>query len=62
MYTSEGAADLLITNRLHPEEEIEPVTTPKGFTIESLNPSLLQGMVASFNKIITIKKNRYEFI
>jgi ABC-type Zn uptake system ZnuABC Zn-binding protein ZnuA len=43
MYTSEGAADLLITNGLHPEEEIDRVIT-------------------SFNKIINIKKNRYEFI
>lgn len=62
MYTSEGAADLLITNGLYPEEEIGRMTTPKGFVIEGLNSSLLQGMVASFNKIINIKKNRYEFI
>lgn len=33
MYTSEGAADLLITNGLHPEEEIDRMTTPKGFVI-----------------------------
>ena len=62
MYTSEGAADLLITNGLHPEEEIERVTPPKRLTIESLNSSLLPGIVASFNNIFSIKKNRYEYI
>jgi pyrroline-5-carboxylate reductase len=64
MYTSEGAADLLIKNGLHPEEEIDCVTTPKGCTIEGLNEmehkglssSLIQGMVASFNKINNIKE------
>ena len=66
MYTCEGAANLLITNGDHPEEEIDRVTTPKGCTIEGLNEmehkglssSLIQGMVASFNKISNIKKNQ----
>ncbi|WP_405575544.1 pyrroline-5-carboxylate reductase [Winogradskyella sp. Asnod2-B02-A] len=66
MYTSEGAANLLITNGHHPEEEIDRVTTPKGCTIEGLNEmehkglssSLIQGMVASFNKINNIKKEQ----
>ncbi|MGB6269241.1 MAG: pyrroline-5-carboxylate reductase [Olleya sp.] len=66
MYTSEGAANLLITNGDHPEEEIDRVTTPKGCTIEGLNEmehkglssSLIQGMVASFNKINNIKKEQ----
>ncbi|MEJ2112987.1 MAG: pyrroline-5-carboxylate reductase [Flavobacteriaceae bacterium] len=66
MYTSEGAANLLITNGNHPEEEIDKVTTPKGCTIEGLNEmehkglssSLIQGMVASFNKISNIKKEQ----
>jgi pyrroline-5-carboxylate reductase len=64
MFTSEGAANLLITNGKHPEEEIDSVTTPQGCTIEGLNEmehkglsaALIQGMVASFNKINTIKK------
>ena len=63
MYTSEGAASLLITNGNHPEEEIDKVTTPKGCTIQGLNEmehhglssSLIQGMVTSFNKINSIK-------
>jgi len=66
MYTSEGAANLLITTGNHPEEEIDKVTTPKGCTIEGLNEmehkglssSLIQGMVASFNKINNIKTNQ----
>ncbi len=66
MYTSEGAANLLITTGNHPEEEIDKVTTPKGCTIEGLNEmehkglssSLIQGMIASFNKINTIKTDQ----
>lgn len=66
MYTSEGAANLLITNGDHPEEEIDRVTTPMGCTIEGLNEmehkglssSLIQGMVASFKKINSIKKEQ----
>lgn len=63
MHTCEGAANLLIRTGNHPEQEIDKVTTPKGCTIEGLNEmehkglssSLIQGMVASYNKINTIK-------
>lgn len=66
MYTCEGAASLLIKNGQHPEEEIDKVTTPKGCTIEGLNEmehkglssSLIQGMIASYNKINNIKKEQ----
>ena len=66
MHTCEGAASLLITNGNHPEQEIDKVTTPKGCTIEGLNEmehkglssSLIQGMVASFNKINSIKTDQ----
>lgn len=66
MYTSQGAASLLIETGNHPEEEIDKVTTPKGCTIEGLNEmehkglssSLIQGVVASFNKISNIKKEQ----
>ncbi len=66
MHTCEGAANLLITNGNHPEQEIDKVTTPKGCTIEGLNEmehkglssSLIQGMVASFNKINSIKTDQ----
>jgi pyrroline-5-carboxylate reductase len=54
-----GAADLLIQGGLHPEEEIDKVTTPKGITIAGLNEmehqgfssSLIKGIITSFNKI-----------
>lgn len=66
MHTCEGAANLLITSGNHPEEEIDKVTTPKGCTIQGLNEmehkglssSLIQGMVASFNKISNITKEQ----
>ena len=66
MYTCRGAASLLIQNGQHPEEEIDKVTTPKGCTIEGLNEmehkglssSLIQGMIASYNKITNIKKEQ----
>ena len=66
MFTSQGAAELLIENGNHPEEEIDKVTTPMGCTIEGLNEmehsgmssSLIRGMVASFNKINAIKKEQ----
>ncbi|MDP5081672.1 MAG: pyrroline-5-carboxylate reductase [Winogradskyella sp.] len=66
MFTCEGAANLLITNGDHPEEEIDRVTTPQGCTITGLNEmehkglssSLIQGMVASYNKINNIKKEQ----
>jgi pyrroline-5-carboxylate reductase len=63
MFTSEGAANLLIKTGNHPEQEIDKVTTPKGCTIEGLNEmehqglstSLIQGIVASYNKVNIIK-------
>lgn len=66
MFTSEGAANLLITSGNHPEEEIDRVTTPMGCTIEGLNEmehkglssSLIQGMIASFQKINSIKTDQ----
>ncbi|MFV0248515.1 MAG: pyrroline-5-carboxylate reductase [Tenacibaculum sp.] len=65
MHTSQGAANLLISTKNHPEQEIDKVTTPKGCTIEGLNEmehkglssALIQGMVTSFNKINFIKKS-----
>ena len=66
MNTCEGAASLLIHTGNHPEQEIDKVTTPKGCTIEGLNEmehkglssSLIQGMVASFTKINSIKTDQ----
>ncbi|WP_291870663.1 pyrroline-5-carboxylate reductase [Maribacter sp.] len=66
MYTCNGAARLLIDSESHPEAEIDKVTTPKGCTIEGLNEmehqglssSLIQGIVASYEKISTIKESQ----
>lgn len=57
--TVKGAADLLIKNGSHPEEEIDKVTTPKGVTITGLNQmehhglssSIIKGITESFKKI-----------
>ena len=65
MYTAMGAASLLIETGAHPEEEIDKVTTPRGCTIEGLNEmehqglssSLIQGIVASFQKINEIAQD-----
>ncbi len=57
--TVKGAAELLIQTGMHPEQEIDKVTTPKGCTIAGLNEmehrgfssSLIRGVVASYKKI-----------
>ncbi|HMT95807.1 MAG TPA: pyrroline-5-carboxylate reductase [Ferruginibacter sp.] len=54
-----GAAELLLQNGSHPEQEIDKVTTPKGCTIAGLNEmehrgfssSLIRGITVSYNKI-----------
>lgn len=64
MHTCNGASRLLIESGNHPEEEIDRVTTPMGCTIQGLNEmehqglssSLIQGIVASFDKITEFKK------
>lgn len=66
MHTCNGAAGLLIESGSHPEAEIDKVTTPKGCTIQGLNEmehqglssSLIQGIVASFEKISRIKEGQ----
>ncbi len=57
--TVKGAACLLIEKGTHPEQEIDKVTTPKGFTIAGLNEmehnglssSLIKGITVSYKKI-----------
>lgn len=57
--TVKGAAELLLQQGSHPEQEIDKVTTPKGCTIAGLNEmehqgfssSLIRGVVASYKKI-----------
>jgi pyrroline-5-carboxylate reductase len=62
--TAKGAALLLQENHLHPEMEIDRVTTPQGCTIEGLNEmehqglssAIIKGLVASYEKINNIRK------
>ncbi len=57
--TVKGATELVLQSGNHPEREIDKVTTPRGITITGLNEmehkgfssSLIQGVMASFNKI-----------
>ncbi|WP_103071338.1 pyrroline-5-carboxylate reductase [Aquimarina sediminis] len=61
--TAMGAATLVAENGTHPECEIDKVTTPQGCTIEGLNEmehrglssSVIKGVMASYEKINTIK-------
>ena len=58
--TAKGAAELLLVNGTHPEQEIDKVTTPKGCTIAGLNEmehqgfssSLIRGVAKSYEKIV----------
>ena len=58
--TVKGAAELLLTTKTHPEQEIDKVTTPKGCTIAGLNEmehqgfssSLIKGIATSYHKIV----------
>ena len=60
-----SSASLLKESGRHPEQEIDRVTTPSGCTIEGLNEmehqglssALIQGVVASFEKINQLKKD-----
>ena len=57
--TARGAASLTIDSELHPEFEIDKVTTPKGITISGLNEmehrgfssAMIRAIVRSANKI-----------
>ena len=57
--TVKGAVMLIMNTGNHPEREIDKVTTPRGITITGINEmehkgfssSVIQGLIASFNKI-----------
>ncbi|MCB0717673.1 MAG: pyrroline-5-carboxylate reductase [Bacteroidetes bacterium] len=57
--TMKGAAQLVLEGGLHPEQEIDKVTTPRGVTISGLNEmehrgfssALIKGLVVSHDKI-----------
>lgn len=60
---AEGAINLLKTNKSHPEEEIDRVTTPSGCTIKGiiemenkgLSSAIIHGLISSYEKINKIK-------
>ena len=62
--TARGAASLTINSNMHPESEIDKVTTPKGITISGLNEmehqgfssAMIRAIVKSSNKINDIAK------
>tara|TARA_R110002124_G_scaffold149259_5_gene315386 strand:+ start:32335 stop:33138 length:804 start_codon:yes stop_codon:yes gene_type:complete len=59
MQTARGAASLLIKDGVHPEMEIDKVTTPQGCTIAGLNEMEHQGLSSALIKGI---KTSYERI
>ncbi|HAW79429.1 MAG TPA: pyrroline-5-carboxylate reductase, partial [Balneola sp.] len=64
MQTARGAASLLIKDGVHPEKEIDKVTTPQGCTIAGLNEmehqglssALIKGIKTSYERINSITK------
>jgi pyrroline-5-carboxylate reductase len=64
MQTARGAASLLIKDGVHPEMEIDKVTTPQGCTIAGLNEmehqglssALIKGIKTSYERINSITK------
>lgn len=55
--TAAGAAQLLLQNKTHPEEEIDKVTSPKGCTIAGLNEMEHQGLSSAMIKGIKLSAN-----
>ena len=56
--TAKGAATLLLTNKNHPEREIDKVTTPMGCTIAGLNRMEHEGFSSAMIKGITVSANK----
>ncbi len=56
--TARGAASLTIESKLHPESEIDKVTTPKGITISGLNEMEHQGFSSAMIRAIVRSANK----
>ncbi len=56
--TAKGAAELLLARGLHPEREIDRVTTPRGATISGLNEMEHQGFSSALIKGITTSSEK----
>ncbi|MED5427551.1 MAG: pyrroline-5-carboxylate reductase dimerization domain-containing protein, partial [Candidatus Neomarinimicrobiota bacterium] len=50
--TARGAASLTLESKMHPESEIDKVTTPKGITISGLNEMEHQGFSSAMIRAI----------
>lgn len=58
--TAKGAAALLLARGLHPEREIDRVTTPRGATISGLNEMEHQGFSSALIKGIVVSADKVE--
>ena len=58
--TAKGAAALLLARGLHPEREIDRVTTPRGATISGLNEMEHQGFSSAMIKGITTSAEKVD--
>lgn len=56
--TAKGAASLLLSERSHPESEIDRVTTPRGCTIAGLNEMEHQGFSSALIKGILVSATK----
>jgi pyrroline-5-carboxylate reductase len=56
--TARGAASLTINSNMHPESEIDKVTTPKGITISGLNEMEHQGFSSAMIRAIVKLANK----
>ena len=56
--TARGAASLTINSNMHPESEIDKVTTPKGITIAGLNEMEHQGFSSAMIRAIVKSANK----
>ena len=60
--TARGAASLTIDSELHPESEIDKVTTPKGITISGLNEMEHQGFSSAMIRAIVRSADKIDEI
>jgi len=58
--TANGAAALLLARGLHPEREIDRVTTPRGATISGLNEMEHQGFSSALIRGITMSADKVD--
>jgi len=60
--TARGAASLTIDSEMHPESEIDKVTTPKGITISGLNEMEHQGFSSAMIRAIVRSADKIDEI